>query len=97
MARLTRRRMVAGSATATAVGLALTIPVLAAAPDAEILHLCAEFDALERRISELYASGSSGIVNDTQRAEAQAPFKERQKVLLDQICEARDHPGRLQS
>ncbi len=48
MGALTRRAMFASGATLAIAGTAAAAPPAAAGPDAELLKLCAAFDALER-------------------------------------------------
>jgi len=55
-------------------------------PDAELIRLCAEADALEHSVRSLYTDGSSPIEDDAERDRAQAPLEAQQKPLFDRIC-----------
>ena len=84
-----RRRLLA-----TAAGLAAALAPAAAlaaasSPDAELIRLCGEFDALQRRILALYPEGATPIEDDNERAEAIAPLSDAQDELLDRICALR--------
>lgn len=58
-------------------------------PDAELIGLCAKFDALQRRILDSYSRGANYIEDDEERREFIEPLGEIQEELLDEIVELR--------
>jgi hypothetical protein len=85
MAAFSRRRILGGSA---AVALA-ALPFVAAAasgPDAELIRLCAEFDALERQYVSYFRGGANYIEDDYDRSDVTDPISDEQKILLNRIC-----------
>jgi hypothetical protein len=62
---------------------------MSATGDGELIRLCAEFDALERRIISFHTGGSAYIVDDAARQRAIDPIQDEQLPLLDRIVELR--------
>ncbi len=85
-AATSRRSLFAGVPAVLLAG-AVAAPALAAAahPDAELIRLCAEFDALEIQHETLF-EGSTRIDDDEERGVALEPIETAQKALLDRIC-----------
>ncbi len=88
MKRSTRRGVLGGAAALTVAPAALATPA-DLHPDAELIAVCAEFDAIERHINSHYAGGSRKIEDDEERDVAIAPFQEAQEPLLERIIELR--------
>ena len=67
----------------------------AASPDAELIRLCAECDALQVKIDAMYAAPRGGLTlaqeHERERARdiAQRPFLDAQDPLLHRICDLR--------
>lgn len=57
--------------------------------DAELVAVCARFDAIERHINSHYSGGSRKIEDDEERDAVLAPFQEAQAPLLEHIVELR--------
>ncbi len=95
MIAATRRGLLGGAAAslaATPVGAPGNVVVPPAADhhaDAELIAVCAEFDAIERHINSHYAGGSRKIEDDEERDAAIAPFQEAQAPLLERIIALR--------
>jgi hypothetical protein len=70
-------------------------PALVASPDAELIRLCAECDALQDQIDAMYAvrdehlSHAETLALEKARDIAQEPFMDAQDPLLHRICETR--------
>jgi hypothetical protein len=70
------------------------LPV-AASPDAELIRLCAECDALQGQVDAIWADRMTHLPNAEQialehaRDAAQQPFLDAQDPLLHRICELR--------
>jgi len=82
-----RRALLTGSAAAVAAiatGVAVSAGAASASPDAELVGLCAEFDALELRIDALF-EGASALDFDAADAAA-CVIEVDQRRLLDRIC-----------
>jgi hypothetical protein len=82
-----RRALLTGSAAAVATmatGVAVSAGTASASPDAELVGLCAEFDALERRIDALF-EGVSALDFDAADAAA-CVIEVDQRRVLDRIC-----------
>ena len=62
---------------------------MSATGDEELIRLCAEFDALERRIISFHTGGSAYIGDDDARQRAIDPIQGEQLPLLDRIIELR--------
>ena len=58
-------------------------------PDAELISVCGQFDAIERHINSHYAGGSRKIEDDDERDLAIAPFQDAQAPLLERIIALR--------
>jgi hypothetical protein len=83
----TRRGAMRLSTAALFAGIATTASASTKpSPDAELLEACAEFDALEHRINDLYSKGATPIEDDNERNKAIQPFTRRQSELIDRIC-----------
>ena len=81
-----RRSLFAGVPAALLAGAVAAPTLLAAAhPDAELIRLCAEFDALEIQ-HEAFFEGPTRIDDDEDRDVALEPIETAQKALLDRIC-----------
>jgi len=91
----TRRSLLGGAAVALAAapvgspGNVVVPPVADHHPDAALIAVCAEFDAIERHIVSHYAGGSRKIEDDEERDVAIAPFQEAQAPLLERIIALR--------
>ena len=79
-----RRDFLALTAGAAAFGITLPIGVAHAGnnPDAELIALCGQFDALERQIHALGVQ----IEDDDARDLAVAPIEAAEKLLAKRIC-----------
>jgi len=70
------------------------LPV-AASPDAELIRLCAECDALQGQVDAIWADRMTHLINPEQiaieriRDAAQQPLLEQMDPLLERICEMR--------
>lgn len=69
----------------TAVAALASVPALAANPDAALLSMIAEFDALEHR----FRASLDSILDDDEREAANEPIMDRQDELFPLICETR--------
>ena len=89
--RLSRRALAIG--TAAAAGVAPVAAALAPNPDAELIALCAELDAMERAYLAIFAPGSRFVTEAAQDAEAariyhaQGPILERLAMLRPSTIE----------
>jgi len=83
----TSRRSLFAGVPAVLLAGAVAAPALAATayPDAELIRLCAEFDALEIQ-HEAFFEGSTRIDDDEERDVALEPIETAQEALLDRIC-----------
>ena len=54
-------------------------------PDAELIAVCAEFDACERQTSIIHGSGPDCVIDDDEARLVSAPFFDRMRVLLDRM------------
>lgn len=82
-----RRALLTGNAAAVAAmatGVAVSAGAVPANPDAELIALCAEFDALEWRIDALF-EGVSALAFEAADAAA-CVVEVDQRRLLDRIC-----------
>jgi len=82
-----RRALLTGSVAAVAAmatGVAVSAGAVPANPDAELVALCADFDALERRIDALF-EGVSALDFDAADAAA-CVIEVDQRRVLDRIC-----------
>ncbi|MDQ2801892.1 MAG: hypothetical protein M3Y41_04080 [Pseudomonadota bacterium] len=77
--------MAAGTAALLAGGA--IVPALAAQPDAELVALCARFDALERQINALF--GRPAAIEDEDVHDAIEPIWKAQLKLTEMICSLR--------
>jgi hypothetical protein len=93
-----RHDVLAASFLADFLGGAVSLPVAppaAASPDAELIGLCAECDALQARIDGLYApradylSRAQEIAQEKARDIAMQPFADAQDPILERICDLR--------
>ena len=57
--------------------------------DAELIAVCAEFDACERQTNIIHGTGSECVVDDDEARVVSAPFFDRMSVLLDRMDELR--------
>ncbi len=91
----TRRGLLGGAVASLAAapagmpGSVVVPPVADHHPDAALIAVCAEFDAIERHINSHYAGGSRNIEDDDERDVAIAPFQEAQAPLLERIIALR--------
>ncbi len=85
MSARTSRRRLFGSAAAVALVGALPATAATPHPDADLIHLCAEFDALERKMQ---AGPPAGLKFGEDEIWNEAIFAP-QRILLDLICAAR--------
>ncbi len=88
---MTRRRdFLAFTAGAAASGVALPIAIAHAAdnPDAELIALCGQFDALERQTQNL-GEGPAKLEDEDARDLAVVPIEAAQKLLARRICSIR--------
>ena len=76
--------MLTGASGAAAL-LAIGGAMAAAEPDAELIRLCADFDALQRQYIDCFPGGRTTIDDDDERLQALAVFEEPQKELLRRI------------
>ena len=100
------RRQFGASALAAAVGAAFAGAVVfpdagdaasaAASPDADLIRLCAECDALQVRMDALYAaphpdnlSNAQHVALEKARDVLEKPLADAQDPLLERICELR--------
>ncbi len=81
---LRRALLTRGAAAALAAGIATATGAASANPDAELVGLCAEFDALERRVDALF-EGVSALDFDAADAAA-CVIEVDQRGVLDRIC-----------
>ena len=85
--KVSRRSIMTGSGAGMLAGAALlagaNLEHAQALPDAELIRLCAKFDALEQKRDESF----SGIEDDDERDAFVAPIVEQQDALTDQILE----------
>ncbi len=85
-----RRTLLTGSAAALALaaGTAETVSGPLAGPDAQLIGLCADLDAMERRISALFNHDPSGLTDQKlEAADASAHLIDvDQRGVLDRIC-----------
>ena len=72
----------------TAAGISLT-GTPPAHPDADLIAVCAEFDAHERQTMIIHGDGPDCIVDDTEASVVSAPIFARMHVLLDRMDELR--------
>ena len=98
-----RRHLVGGSILAALSGAAfagaVVLPDLretAESPDAELIRLCAECDALQAKVDALWAGDrtegmtlAESQAYEKEREIAQKPFSDAQDPLLHRICEMR--------
>lgn len=91
-----RRATLAGLAGFTIGGAAIVAPATASPsmaiaaenPDADLVRLCSEFDAIQQAIDDLYR-GPGRIDDDGERGAAIEPLSEAQGDLLDALCDMR--------
>jgi len=90
VSRETRRRALLAGASAVAAAAAFAGVAQAAEPhaDAELLAVCAAFDATEHKYRRLFY-GPARIVDDDERALAQEPIYAEQERLLEPLCRLR--------
>ena len=86
-----RRAALQFGLASTLAGLTTPAVAASAAPDtdAELIRLCAEFDALERQIRSYYAGGANYIQDEDERDARIEPLCEQQERLLPSLVEAR--------
>jgi len=93
-----RHDVLAASFLADFLGGAMSSPAAlpaAASPDAELIGLCADCDALQGRIDALYAVPSKGLTSAQETAREKAidialePLSAAQQPLLHRICDLR--------
>jgi len=103
MGAFTRRALFASGAGLALVGSAAAVPPLAKGigngdtlcPDAELIRLCAECDALQGQVDAIWADRMTHLSNAEQialehaRDAAQQPFLDAQDPLLHRICDLR--------
>lgn len=88
---MTRRRdFLAFTAGAAASGVALPIAIAHAAdnPDAELIALCGQFDALEQQALALY-DGPTRIKDEDECDALHDAITDQQRPLLARLCEMR--------
>ena len=92
----TRRHLLAGAAGALAAGVSMPVVAKVAygdipstRPDAELIAVCAEFDACERRTAIIHSTGPDCVMDDGEAGLASAPFFARMELLLDRMDELR--------
>ena len=73
---------------ARAEGMTVTV-MPPAHPDAELIAVCAEFDACERQTSIIHGTGPDCVVDDDEASLVSAPIFARMHVLLDRMDELR--------
>ena len=56
-----------------------------ASPDAELIAVCAEFDACDRQVNTVHGTGPGCIVDDTEATTATGPLFTRVGILLDRM------------
>lgn len=82
----TGRRALAGGAVLALLGATVaTAAIPEANPDAELLRLCAEFDALERRV-QAALNGAITIEEDEHAEKLAQAHGVEQKPLLNRMC-----------
>ncbi|HQT89597.1 MAG TPA: hypothetical protein PK677_13780 [Acidiphilium sp.] len=82
---MNRRRTLASLAAGTAAALVAPIAAHAGNPDAELIALCARFDANERRYLSFYSGGANEITDDDERDAVTDPIAYKQRDLAEQI------------
>ena len=80
--------------TAGAVVAKTVLPIAARAepaphPDAELIAVCAEFDACDRQTCIIHGTGPDCVVDDDEANVVSAPIFTRMHVLLDRMDELR--------
>ena len=58
-------------------------------PDADLIGVCAEFDACERQTSIIHGSGPDCVTDDADAHAASTPLYDRMAILLDRMDELR--------
>lgn len=86
-----RRAALSLGIAAAAASVARPAPAggTAQSTDAKLIRLCAEFDAVERRVKSHYAGGANHIRDDDERDAIIDPFCRQQERLLALLVEAR--------
>ncbi len=86
-----RRDFLAFTAGAVVTKAVLPLAARAEAPsaDADLIAVCAEFDAYERRTCIIHGTGPDCIVDDAEANVASAPLFARMHLLLDRMDELR--------
>jgi len=82
---MNRRKTLASLAAGTAAALAAPIVANAGNTDAELIALCARFDANERRYLSFYSGGANEITDDDERDAVAGPIQDQQRDLAEQI------------
>ncbi len=86
---MNRRRTLASLAAGTAAAMMAPIVAKAGNPDAELIALCARFDANERRYLSFYSGGSNEITDDDERDAIAGPIQDQQGEIAGQITSHR--------
>ncbi|GBQ23598.1 hypothetical protein [Acidiphilium acidophilum] len=82
---MNRRKTLAGLAAGTAAAIMAPITAHASNADAELIALCAKFDANERRYLSYYSGGENEITDDDERDAVAFPIQDQQHALAEQI------------
>ena len=95
MGALSRRALFGTGAGLSLAGSAAAAPLLTADtanPDAELIRLCADCDAVQAKIDAIWAQKMTHLPNPEQiaiedvRTAAQQPFLEQMDPLLERVC-----------
>ena len=83
---MNRRSMLRGAGGALA-GIGVALPaIIPASPDAELIAVCAEFDACDRRVRYIY---DEAAMDEDATAAAAAPLFAREGELLERLYQLR--------
>lgn len=86
---MNRRRTLTGLAAGAASGLAAPMAAKASpGADAELIALCARFDAVERHMMAAYAVTGLTFDEEKERLEGLKPLHAEQEALLDRITDS---------
>ncbi|MCW8309304.1 hypothetical protein AruPA_19955 [Acidiphilium sp. PA] len=86
---MNRRRTLASLAAGTAAALVAPIAAQASNPDAELIALCARFDANERHYLSFHTGGENHIPDDDARDTVTDPIQDEQRALAREITSHR--------